>query len=688
MKTIYNILLVIFLFSAVSVLAQTEEIKTTLVAEGRYKNNCVEIRWIPEHMRTLKNGFAHGYEIERYDSSTKTTLIVGKIMPYTQVQFDSLLATETDVETQTLIAYISEFIYKKPSDEVNTLEMENGVGELLQAKGKEDVNELILSLSIIKNQKIAQSLGMCLVDCTVKKNGKYKYSIKALAPDKLYAVAPAIIGINCIETNTSYQTPISVYPKESGVSFYWNANSKIAGYFVEKARLENGPYSPVNSIPFYASKGSLAVFTDDSIPNYTPYFYRFFGLNPFGEKVYLGSAKGMGVDRTPPTIPSIKQPKHIKNRAIEIKWDLPLEENDIRGFIVARSKKDTGTYTLLHKQILPMQTRQFIDTSFETDANNYYVVYAYDTSGNMSISNTAYVVIIDSLPPQIPVIMNAKMDSLGVVRLHVKPGKETDLKGYSLFRANGMEHEFSWVQNVFTEDTAWLGSGEIILYDTVSLHTSTAHVFYRLKACDLHYNTSPFSEIYKVQRIDTLSPSAPIFTDILVQENNIILQFEPSVSKDVESHIIYRKNKEKDSWKAHVIFKGNIKQYIDTGLVTNQEYYYTLRAKDYSNLFSEEANMVKGVPYPTGVLKKVSNLNIKNTEKGLQLQWQFEAKSNAIQFVIYKESNDGKLSQYAISESLEFLDKLILPVNTYAIKAVHIDGSKSGLSEKISFITP
>jgi len=686
MKAIYNILMAICLINSAAALAQTEEINSSMAAVARYKDNCVELRWIPEHRRTLQNGFIYGYQIERFDSSTKTKSLIGKIVPYTKSQFDSLIAIEIDNETSTLLNYISEFIYKNPSQETNTLDLESGVKSLLQAKGKEDMNELILSLSIIKNQKIAESLGMCFIDCNVKKNEKYTYTIKPLSPDKVYKVSPATVDINSSEKMLLYQTPIAVYPKESGVSFYWDADRKIAGFYVEKAMKIEGPFTPINSTPFYASKGNLAVFTDDSIPNYTIYYYRFFGLNPFGDKVYLGSAKGMGIDKTPPCIPSIKQPKHIQTKAVEINWEMPVKEGDLRGFIVARSKKDTGQFKILHTHILPPQKRSFIDSSFTSGENNYYVVYAYDTAGNVSVSNTAYVVLIDSLPPEIPTFISAKMDSLGVVTIRLKPGKETDLKGYKLFRANGIEHEFSWVQNLFTEDTAWQSLNEITLYDTVSLHTSTPHVFYKIKALDLHYNSSDFSEIYKVIRIDTICPSAPVFTDILVKEDKIILHFEPSPSKDVASHIIYRKNKEQDVWKAHVIFKGNLKQYTDTGLVANQEYYYTIKAKDYSNLFSAEANAVKGIPYPTGVLKNITKINIKNTEKGIELQWQYEAKRSDISFVIYKEDKDGKLYQYAVSENLEFLDKQKLRINTYAIKVVHTDGSKSSLSEKISFI--
>ncbi|MDP3930335.1 MAG: hypothetical protein Q8R57_15045 [Bacteroidota bacterium] len=664
--------------------AQQEEVITHIVGVGRYTNNAVELRWIPEHLSVSKHGFKNGYLIERTNNNTKKAQIIAKVFPYTKASFDSLIAIETDNETNVLLSFVSDIIYGESEKNTDPINLEEGIGDIKNKKGASDMNDLILSLSAIKNSKVAAAMGFLYIDKSAMPNTSYTYTISPIGKIAIYKVEPAKISLISTESKLSYQSKIYPYPGEGKFTFFWEANPQVSGFFIERSSEANGPFVPINQTPFYASKGCMGVFSDDDIPNYTNHFYRIFGLNHFGEKVYIGSAQGMAVDKKAPAQPAIQQPKHISQNKVEIKWKMNQIESDLKGFIVARSDKDTGTFTILHPSILPPKTNTFIDTGFSKTSNNYYVIYAYDTAGNMSVSYVGYVVIIDSAGPTTPTILASKMDTLGVVKISIEAPKDLDLMGYKIYRANGSDHEFSLVNNVFPTDTTWLSTKEILLWDTVSLNTSTQAVYYKIKALDMHYNPSNFTPIIEVKRIDTIAPSAPVFTDLLVQENTIVLQFEPSPSEDVAAHIIYRKLYESDPWKPIVILKGTIKQYIDTGLVSNQEYYYTMKAIDKSNLVSEPANEVKGIPYNNGLLKKVTKLSANKTDSAIFVKWEYERKDKELSYIIYKEDKTGKLFQYAIVPSFEFMDKQKLAKNVYAIKVVHIDGSKSILSEKIT----
>ncbi|MFY8107610.1 MAG: hypothetical protein ACOVO9_01415 [Bacteroidia bacterium] len=663
--------------------AQQEEVVTHIVGVGRYTNNAIELRWIPEHLSISKHGFKNGYLIERTNTNTRKTEIIAKVYPYNKVSFDSLIAIEKDNETNVLLSFVSDIIYGETEKKTDPINLEEGIGDLKNKKGELDMSDLILSLSAIKNSKVAAAMGFLYIDKSTLPNTSYTYTISPIGKVAIYKVEPAKISLVSRESKLNYQSKIYPYSGEGKFTFFWEANPEVSGYFIEKSSNSNGPFLPLNNTPFYASKGSLGVFSDDSIPNYINYYYRIFGLNHFGEKVYIGSAQGMAVDKKPPAQPAIQQPKHIAQNKVEIKWNLNQIESDLKGFIVARSNKDTGTFTILNKNILTPNTNSFIDTGFSRTSTNYYLIYAFDTAGNMSVSYTGYVVLIDSIGPTTPTILAGKMDSLGVVNIRIKAPKDIDLMGYKIYRANGSEHEFSLVKNVFTTDTAWLSSKEILLWDTVSLNTSTPVVYYKIKALDLHYNPSNFTPIIEVKRIDTIAPSAPVFTDLLVQTNTIVLQFEPSPSEDVVSHIIYRKLNESDPWKPHVILKGNIKQYMDTGLVMNQEYFYTMKAIDKSNIESESASVVKGITYNNGILKTVSKISANKTDSAIFLKWEYENKDKELSYIIYKEDKTGKLFQYAIVNSFYYVDKQKLAKNVYAIKVVHTNGSKSVLSEKI-----
>lgn len=459
---------------------------------------------------------------------------------------------------------------------------------------------------------------------------------------------------------------------------------------MERAGETENSFKPLNTTAFYSStspgfEGPInGTFKDDSLTNYKWYRYRFYGMTAFGEKVLFAEVKGMPKDLTPPTAPSLKLPKHSKPNEVSLGWEISGNISDLKGFIVGRSNQDSGDFKILHAKLLPTSTRNYIDTGFSRSDKNYYVVYALDTAGNISGSYPAYVTITDSVAPAKPTILSAIIDSLGVVVIKVSQGKEKDLKGYRLFKSNGVDHEFSVIDESFKTSSTDTTSFKLIYTDTVELNSLTPDIYYQVKALDFNYNQSVFSDKIKVKRPDTIPPITPVIFNTVVKEKQIELFFSPSESIDVKEHIIYRKTDiEARDWE---LLSGTKTQgiFIDTTVSAGTTYYYSIRAKDESGLFSGYANPVYGRPYDSGNRPMVTNISTAYLNNEVTIKWQYPSGVKDPVFVVYKKNQKGEMVQYAKVKELSFADKKVLKENQYRIKVFTSDGGQSKLSAIVS----
>lgn len=683
MKHFISLFCCLFVFALQALMAQEAAPQAQLAVISRYQNGKIELRWIAQQASIIQQGFTAGYLISRKEKGKQDSLILAKVLPYSQARFDTLTNAETTPETKALLGMAGEYIYAKGNK--SNLNLDNGIGELMDAKNNIEMQSMLLTLAVIKNKQLAIAMGLAYEDHLVEKGKEYEYTIYPLGGSNTYEIIAPKITMGANEVSVNYLTTIESYSDTKRITFVWPASKKVAGYYVERATQANGPFKALNTIPFYGNKGSNISFSDDSVENYVWYHYQFFALNHFGEKVLIGTKLARAIDKTPPSAPILVQPKHVGIKQMEINWSFPETEKDLKGFIVARSHKDTGTFKIVHPQILSASTRNFIDTGFNLNQNNYYVVYALDTAGNFSASTSAYALLIDSVGPTTPNIIKSTMDSFGVVSIQLSPILEKDYMGYQLYRANAPDHEFSLVSFRFEPMENTQKNQAPIVYDTVSLHTLTPKVYYKVKVLDYHYNSSSFSPIYALNRIDTIAPSTPLITDVFVTHNAIKLSFEPSRSLDIKEHILYRRRARESEWTPKIRFMGAPKEYKDTLVKEGEVYQYSLRAMDLSGNFSAFSSPVLAQPYKYGVLPKVNSLQVFQTDSGLYVSWKYTIEKD-VTFVVYKNNAMQQMEQYAVCNTSYFLDKALLGSNRYQIKVTRNDGAKSALSEQVEWI--
>jgi uncharacterized protein len=672
---------------------QAEPAKARINMVGRYTSAGAELRWIPDNKTIMRLGFDNSYTLERSDSGSDKFTAVATIKALPKEKWDSMLAAEKNETSLGNLGIASEFLFADKKEGTKGFSLDKGIGELNEQKNREDMVYAVFVFTAIKDPEVADALGLGYTDRTVQQGKTYLYRIKLNAVSPVYHIENGSVYIKTIINPDKYRNEVFVYPGDKKIAFAWTASRELSGYFVERAAEGETVFKPLNKSPFYASKGTgfegteTGTYRDDSLTNYKTYRYRFYGNTAFGDKVLFAEVKGMPRDLTPPGSPGIQQPKHVKPNEVLVKWDIKGDLSDLKGFIVARSGTDTGNFTILHNNLLSANSRSYTDTTFNRGGINYYIVYALDTAGNLSASYPAYVALVDSTPPDKPEIISALIDSAGIVTIKIKKGKEPDLKGYRLYKANAPDHEFSVIRDAFKKDKEDTSAIKLVFKDTTTLNSLTPKIYYRVKALDYNYNQSVFSDISAVKRPDTIPPVTPVFRNVIVGEKQIELHFVPSGSIDVKEHILYRKTDLKGEWQ--IIRKFDTKQsiFIDTAVTTGVTYYYTLRARDESNLYSGYAHPVYGKPYDKGIRPAVEKFAGSFSDNKVILTWNYPPTKKSTSFVIYKKDAKGKMVQYGRTSEKSFIDQKPGKENTYSIKAVTSDGGQSKISDAINIKT-
>ena len=690
MKIKYNYIIQFsfVLFLSLNIFAQNDAPSSEIKNIGRYvENKGIELRIFPDRKSTLELGLINGFLIERSDNQSDSFIIIDTVKPYSQDEWVNIMNLNNNNQELELSKEFYDNIGQKSGGDVN---LEEGISLLKSQKSIEDFEFMVFILTAIKDDKSAQALGLRYIDDTVIKGTTYTYRIGLVTKSDIYNINSVPSIIKAEDESIKYENKVYVVEGDQELSFVWIETPQLSGYFVARSDEDSEEYIQLNTTPIYtlSSKGfkgeRRSGYNDTGLTNYKTYSYKFYGYTAFGEKVQFAEIEAMPKDLTAPQNPFLKQPQHISPNEVLIEWEMnaPIDD-DLNGFIVARSDNNSGDFKIIHSYLLDKNQRSLIDTSFVIGQKNYYVIQASDTSGNLSSSFPVSVTLIDSVPPAIPKFISGKIDSFGIVTLDVELNLEKDLMGYRLYTSNSSEHEFSVIQESFNDLDSMSSPMQTQFIDTVTLKTLTPYIYYRIRALDYNYNQSGFSDILKVKRPDTIPPTTPVFKRVQVSENNVKLNFALSKSEDVIEQILYRRVSTEDDWEELSILDNIQKNYNDTNVVQGVMYSYTLRSKDDSDNYSNYAVPVSAQPFDNGIRPIVSNIQSIIDENILTLIWDYSDKYPNVFFIIYKKDDQGNLRQFKRVESGQFSQNLNNGIHEYAIKAFTKDGGESRISELI-----
>jgi fibronectin type 3 domain-containing protein len=286
------------------------------------------------------------------------------------------------------------------------------------------------------------------------------------------------------------------------------------------------------------------------------------------------------------------------------------------------------------------------------------------------------------MPPAVPQGLTGTIDTNGIVRLRWRKNTERNILGYRVLRANALDHEFTQRTNQVWRDTVFV--------DTVEVNTLTRFIYYRIAAVNNRYNHSATTPALGLRRPDRVPPDAPVFSDVRVSDSSVTLQWVPSSSADVRSHILYRRTQGEKRWTTLATLSATQGTYTDRAVKQNIMYEYQIEAVDSTGLSAMALLPVQARPYDSGVRRAPSALRAvyDATRKQVQLSWFYiPHKEESFYYVVYRSAPNAPLLQYNSFRAVQpaFTDANLLGPGTYtyAVKVITDSGAESPLSEKI-----
>jgi fibronectin type 3 domain-containing protein len=666
------------------------ENKPSAIMLARVNGKNVQLRWFPMNTALWRTANQKGWVVERMPLSEAGSAMGFK--PLSKTPFKPLTDREWLGQTDTANKYVTitrQAIWKGTSYPTT------GKFEDIQAYQNEE-NALFsyFLLSVSLSDQAAKGAALGFDDATAERGKAYMYRayIAGEKTDTVWAIirdweTPSVKSVENVRVEEG----------EGAVTLFWqtakNDNHFIA-YDIERSADGGKTFRAMNRHPFFiASETAPELRYVDSVKNYQPHHYRIVGYTYFGDKGKPSKTiLGMGRDRSP-AIGAVNIRADGTPNKVTVRWDLPATSADLAGFYVGRSNDSEGQFKYLNTKLLPPNARSFEDNQPQV-LQPFYSVYAVDTAGNISAAYPAMASVYDTIPPARPSVLRGVCDTNGIVRLTWEAGKELDLQGYYVYRANGRDDVFRPLSKA--------PSSEPFFEDTVSMKALNREIYYKVTALDFNYNPSPYSDLLVVLRPDILPPAPPVFSNYEVKDNAVNLTWQNSASRDVLVYTLKRRVLAHDteggvSAQKEVSFEKinefaaakSIRQFSDTQLRGGKTYEYVLEAKDSSG------NTAQSRPIKVQILaqlaaKEIENLKIEaDKETGeAKLTWRYAAAENdpRCRYVIYRSRVGESLSTYesVAGKTPQYVETL--PKNEtwqYAIKAIHADGSESNLSSTV-----
>ncbi len=451
------------------------------------------------------------------------------------------------------------------------------------------------------------------------------------------------------------------WPKESNV---------FAGYYIERAddkknfkRVNKNIYLPL--VDTIAANKFLSY--TDSVPNYKKVYYRLKGINAFGEiKTFADTVMGFAVDQTAPESPNLTFER--KENTVTFKWTAN-KEKDLKGYFLVQGNGISNADSVLNKQILSstQTTYQFnLNPDFSA---GYYRVLLADTAGNSNYSNPVYIFNPDTIPPQAPVGLKAKIDSLGNIDLSwPNDKKETVLRGYKIFIANQLDHEFTAISGIVPDTT--------FKFKT-TLKTLTKNLYVKIAAVDASYNHSLLSVAIKVNRPDTIAPQRPVFLGYTNSNGKISIKWSADNGNDFHHFQVYRKLASDSSWK--MLIQTRNTTYTDSLLNSGKAYEYAVKTADSSGLYS---GFSMPLHVKTSIVNRPTQVNFTasfdTAGQKVNLSWQKPVEPVSF-YLLYKNSGKG-LSMYKSFQNTQttFIESSAsFDPTLYGLKIVYADKTES-----------
>lgn len=702
MKYLFCLLLLVGSFSAWSQVSDSlRRIKLYVKPMG----DSVALRWVLADDALWLKGIAQGYDIYRKEIGGGVRKINDTaIKPISVLEWayrNSHLENGEKVLNDSLPEAEQVALGMIYPDEMG-LEMgtPNTSGEVAFSDNEAATRCFYHNVACLRSGAAAQISGLLYYDTAINPSEKYTYYL-ALSGS---SVSESLDSANLYSTDKLVLPQPEIvkdFTNKKKAVLYWDmldtTFATVASYHVFRSVSKNGPYKqmtlkPILALTDIARKDSAYVhFADESLKKGQTYYYKIQGKDVFGaltpfsaeykvtEKAYLRYA------------PVFKAAINVGSEYNALKWEISAEDlPNVNHVSVLRSASHNGPFQEISPK-LKAEMQDYIDKDYQNVS--FYKIAVIGNALDTIVSQPRAVIIKDTFPPSVPVMVSAACDSLGVVRVEWKHGRERDLKQINLFRANKRTQEFSRIASIVRDSSVLTGEFmDTVFYDTISLRMLDDAVYYKVMAFDSKYNQSPFSESIKAFRYDTLPPNPPVIKSVENEDGYIELKWACSSSSDVVVTYLYKRFVGESEWHEFKKFGAcsgdELMSVRDSSVLPKKKYEYALQSEDDAGLQSELSQKFAVQAYENGARPEIGNFvaTANKRKHTVKLSWEY-AQPGLEKFYIYKSKNQGKFQICAsvMPSQQEFYDSSTGAGHEYRykIKAIYTDGGESPVTDAI-----
>jgi len=630
---------------------------------ARSYGDSVVLRWAPQNAGFWRLASHYGWNIyrERTDSdvpiSPDDTLFMMRLNP-TPIKALTLEEMQAKYDSTHFYVGVAAQALYGPSY-YNPKESEGMENYIFRREQEQTQRQAMAYLAAEGHPDAADALGLRFVDRTVKKGELYTYRIECLVPQEIAKTYTKVFDVECLPFTRNYELLIPeirfLQNSPYTVLVFW-AKNKLSGYFVERSEDKGKTWTALNDAPIYGHKpnhdtyevygdeiaslleGNVGMF--DSLELNKKYIYRVKAFDAFGDYSPEKKSEPFEMeDRIPPTIPVLGFVVAKDNKECTLNWTMDKYDEDLKGFLVAFSDNPDGPWDNV-SELLPPNTRQWVDKNAHDRGRGLYRVFATDKSGNVSYSLSQINNIEDDVAPSAPTGLGGVVDTAGVVLLKWNENPEKDVLGYRVYFANQLDHDFMQkTGRRYQENSFW---------DTLSMHTLTKYIYYYVVAEDNSHNFSLPSDTLAIPVPDIVPPGAAVLKDHTQTDESVTFSWMQSTSNDVVAYVVYRKKDNEKQWKQVRIFHpeelepGAYITFTDYPEPSATNYNYCIEVFDNSRLSSGKTGQTtvrfRGASVVQIPLTLKASLNKAKTCANLEFTYEYKSKKDYYG-VIYKSVN-------------------------------------------------
>lgn len=637
-KVLFFILALCLSFFYSSALANDSIVADNLQIQAKLlrKNNIVKLRWVVPNAQIWASTNKTGFKIERYTIKRDSFFLS---TPERTILKESILALPLDkwehaVKSNNFAAIVAQALYGESFTLSTTKTNESDIQHLIAESNELEQRFFVSMYAADLDFSVAQMAGWGYIDSTTKANEEYLY--------RIYCADSTLqenVSYGICHTDEELELPIPNYFRgnfgDKVVLLSWDITHLRSHYVAYQAErsTDNVNYRPCFS-PFVMNmSGKDIIIVPDSLPeNNKTYYYRLYGITPFGERgPYSSVIHGEGY-KPLSVSPNITNYYVDDLGILNISWEIDsIAQEQIKYFELRRSISEKSGFETVIKNI--SSDKRSIRYS-DLLPSNYFVLAAIPHKGYETASLPFFVQTVDSIPPAAPTGLTGEIDSTGVVRISWNPNQEIDIYGYRIFKRLSNEGKLFFMNDIAIKDNSFT--------DTISLNDLNPYVYYAIAALDERYNQSKLSDTLRLVKPDIIPPTSPALRAFKSNTDGISLEWVSSSSEDAKSTIIYRSNTlDINEFSKVKILNIQANEWTDSLTTNGKTYHYVLKTEDLSGNISE-ATPVVSVTAKTKT-ENTLKLNIDYLPQGRLLTWKLKSEISSGVYELYRAINGQKL---------------------------------------------